>query len=194
MAEMLSKICGKCNIKKKFDEFNDCGSVLIGKQSYCTKCQAIDQKNRRRTKKGLITKIHSAQIISSRARGHTAPNYTLNEFREWIYSQNIFHILYNNWVNSDYDKMLIPSIDRIIDSKPYSFNNIKITTWRENDAKGRISKRKSVLQLDFNDDKIQEYSSLTEASLKTGIAKSSISHCCNDNRKEAGGYNWIFCK
>lgn len=89
-------------------------------------------KEFRKTKKGLSSKIHGAQRQSSKTRNHPMPTYNLEQFREWLFSQPNFEVLYSNWIESDYDRWTIPSVDRVKEELPYSLDNIELMTWREN--------------------------------------------------------------
>ena len=51
---------------------------------------------------------------------------------------------------------------------------------------------KKVAQYDMNNNLIEIYSSITEASRKTGITNTSISYCANGKRKNGCGYIWKF--
>lgn len=52
------------------------------------------------------------------------------------------------------------------------------------------SRKKEVIQLTRDNQLIQSYSSIAEASRKTGIHKSSIAKACRKERNLAGGYKW----
>ena len=52
--------------------------------------------------------------------------------------------------------------------------------------------KKSVKQYDLDGNFIAEYSSITEASKKTGANQKSIGMNCNKQRKTAGGFIWKF--
>lgn len=54
-----------------------------------------------------------------------------------------------------------------------------------------IRKPKKILQLKDNII-IDEFDSSVKASYKTGVNSSSISMCCNNKRKHAGGYQWKY--
>lgn len=92
------------------------------------------------TKRGTIIKIYNSQIASSKRRKHPLPAYSRDDFITWVLDQNIFHKLHAQWVESNYERMLAPSIDRLDDSKSYTFDNIRITTWKENNQKYACSK------------------------------------------------------
>ena len=62
-------------------------------------------------------------------------------------------------------------------------NNIKI-------AQELLKKR--VSQISIKGEMVANYKSITEASQKTGISRSLISHCCCGDCKTAGGYIWQY--
>ena len=85
-----------------------------------------------RTIKGLIVRIYLSQKGSSKERGHNPPTYSKEELHVWMTSQSNFKELYDNWIVSGHETDLRPSVDRLINSKGYSFDNIQLMTWREN--------------------------------------------------------------
>jgi len=60
------------------------------------------------------------------------PAFTLEEFRSWILNQPNYTDLYEDWVFSDFQKDLAPSVNRKIDTVGYILSNMEILTWREN--------------------------------------------------------------
>jgi len=160
-------------------------------------------KEIRRTKKGLVGAIYNNQQGSSRERGHTPPTYTVNELRTWFRNHPMANALYDAWRLSGYRQGLIPSVDRIDDSKGYSFDNIQLMTWAENKAKGyadtksgrmKHGKVKAVIQYDVDGEYVQTYHSLSEASRQTGVGHQCISGCCKGKGKTAGGFKWKYKK
>jgi hypothetical protein len=95
------------------------------------------------TRQHLSSKIYGAQRNRSKKRGHALPEYNLEQLREWLYDQPNFEQLFLEWTNSGHDTMLIPSIDRINDDIGYTFSNIQLMTWGENDAKEKAKQKKS---------------------------------------------------
>lgn len=154
----------------------------------------------RKTKEGLLAKSYSAQLDACRKRNHPAPNYSLDEFRSWVITQPIFDELYVAWVDSGYEKDLIPSTDRLDNSKSYSFDNLQIVTFKQNrenvyiDRKNGVVKTldKVVIQLTKAGEKVAEYFSLAEAQRATGIFSQNISLVANGQRKTSGGFIWKF--
>lgn len=72
----------------------------------------------------LIGKMYSSQKSSSVKRGHPMPDYTLEEFTEWVYKQPNFKKIFKDWKESGQKSLLAPSADRLDDSKPYTFETI----------------------------------------------------------------------
>ena len=89
-----------------------------------------------RKKDNFANSIYVVQIYSSKKRGHTPPEYTLQELEEWLYGQDLFKKLYIEWEESGHNTLLLPSVDRLDDDIGYSFENIRLTTWEENRYKG----------------------------------------------------------
>ena len=188
---MKEKKCTKCGDVKSVDKFCPSNQNKDGINSWCKSCANEHHKSYSKTKKGLIPKIYSGQLSNSRRRGHVNPSYTLNQLREWAFSQPIFHKLFNKWVESDYQKTTIPSFDRLDDYKPYSLDNIQITTWAENDKKGRADMKnginnkqsKSVVGTNKGTGEKIEFPSQNIAARTLCIHNQHISMCCNGKRK-----------
>lgn len=56
-------------------------------------------------------------------------------------------------------------------------------------------KQRTILQCNLeNDEVINEYKTMSEASRETGISVAGICFCCNGKYKHAGGYKWKYSK
>lgn len=130
-----------------------------------------------RSKKGLVSKIYGSQKQHSKSRHQNLPTYSKEELKEWLYSQPLFHVLYDNWKRLDFQKMYVPSVDRINSKISYTIANIQLMTWKENYEKG--SKEKSSGKNHYSL-KPKEYY-LTKA-----IARASFKKTCIIQ-------NWNFC-
>ena len=53
-------------------------------------------------------------------------------------------------------------------------------------------KKKQIIQLDNNGNKLNVFESIRYAEMKTGIDRASISRCCQNKQNTAGGFKWKF--
>ena len=156
-------------------------------------------KNASRTKLGLISNIFKTQKRTTIKRNDKygrnldMPNYTKQEFVDWVMSKDLFHKLYNNWVESNYSTNLRPSVDRINSKISYCFSNIQIMTWQDNNEKGRIEKFKPILQYTLNGKFIREYNSILEASIFLNIKYKKVQDMVYKNiQKSKLNYKFIY--
>ncbi len=159
------------------------------------------KKKYRLSKKGVVGDIYSGQKATSISRGHRPPEYTKKELSEWLFSQELFHVLYSEWVNSGYDRHVKPSVDRKYDDIHYCFNNIQLMTWKENNLKAHNdvmcgntakSNSKKVIQIILDGKFTTVHNSIAQASRYTGVSSSHICECCKGQRKSAGGFKWRY--
>ena len=195
-------ICTKCLKLKPIEDFNVRKASANGYSARCKICNREDNAKRYRTKKGLVSQIRATQVSTSKRRGHPIPTYTSKELYEELMGSTLFHELFDAWEQSDFDHNLVPSIDRLDDYKPYSFDNIRLTTWGENNSKAYKDRRngvnnkvsKRVQQTSLDGLTVKEFHSTRHASRETGIRHSCIVKVCLglDGRKVAGGYTWKY--
>jgi len=198
----MKKRCSQCKEFKLLSEFYKNSTTKDGLQNYCNKCHYESNGKYYRTKKGIISKMYDNQIRSSKNRCHPKPKYSRQELIKWTLNESLFHKLYDNWVKSNYDKYKKPSIDRKNDYKGYSFENIQLMTWKENedknhnDSKNGINTKqcKSVNQYDLNGKLIKKHYSMCQAAREVGILNGNISNVCSGIRKTAGGFKWAYAK
>lgn len=194
------KKCKRCNNNLQFECFRNANANKDGKKSYCKKCENEKAVIFKRTKKGLTARIYYHQKEHSKRRGMPPPEYSLNEFREWIFNIELFHSLYIDWVNSSFDRELVPSVDRLDDYDVYKFENMQVMKFSDNRLKGmndikRGNNRKnmrSILQFDRDNNLIKEHYSLNQAERETNVAVGNIYKCCNNIYSHAGGYIWKY--
>lgn len=201
MLEIMSgKICTKCGESKLESEFGVNSARINGLSNFCKKCTNTNRINYRRTKSGLIVKMYSAQLGSCRKRKHDPPSYSISEFKEWILGNKKFHKIYDEWVVSGYLKELIPSVDRSDNYLSYSFDNIKIGTWRQNIESAAVDRvsginnkgNRAVVQFNVDGSICNRFHSTMNAFRSTKIDKKSIHSVCSGKRNTAGGFLWRF--
>lgn len=106
-------------------------------------------KKYEKTKKGKLMRMY--RNMQSRVYGiqtqksHLYKNKHLldrSEFYEWALNSKEFHDMYETWKQSDYDRKLTPTVDRIDSSKGYTIDNMEWVTHSENSRRGAISQIK----------------------------------------------------
>ena len=152
-------------------------------------------------KNKLSTRIYFHQKNAQIMRGHETIPYNLVQFREWLFSRSNFNKLYEQWEESGYKKDLVPSCDRLDNSKGYSFDNIELITWKANKQRahadainGKLrtgNKYIPVIQLSKCGEYIRGFFSMSEASRVTKTNLGNLRMCVLGERNTAGGYKWI---
>jgi len=197
---MKSKRCCNCGETKPLGEFYKDKNMKDGVGYRCKKCTSKYMRNYCHSKRGLITQIYGSQIQTSKNRNHPLPEYTNHQLKEWLNSQPLFHKLFDEWIKSGFNQNLTPSCDRLNDYLPYSFDNIRLTTWSKNRSKGHRDRRnglnnknsKAVIGVHEDTKEVIEFYSMRSAERETGIPASNICACCLSKgyHKSAGGYKW----
>lgn len=196
--ETTLKKCYSCKSMKELLHFNKNKTKIDGYSTECKVCIREYDLKYRRSKTGLISQIYSHQKSKSKKRNHPSPTYTKQELKEWLFSQELFHKLFEEWELSNYDMNLTPSVDRKNDYIGYTINNIQIMTCKKNTIKGGIDRfnginrkpLKAVIQLTKDNKIVREFYSIAKAFRETNI--NQISAVCLGKRKTAGGFKWKF--
>lgn len=184
------KICTVCNQIKELGSFYKDKRKSDGLQMECKSCNSARTRAYFRTKAGLLTQIYGSQRSNSKPRGHQPPAYTKDKLQVWMLEQDIFHKLYKKWKKSGYKKMLSPSVDRLDDSKGYSFDNIQLLSWQQNKDKGYESREVPVIQFNAEGNEIRHFKSAAKAAKEVGCHSGDITKCCNGKASTAGASYW----
>lgn len=183
------KRCNKCGKEKNVSKFY---KKLTSYQPNCKKCQLKERIKFARTKEGVASILYTSHVKRSRRKQMTPPTYTKNELKEWLFSQKLFHKLYDNWKRLDYQTDYIPSIDRSNPHLPYTMSNIQLMSWIKNKKKGYFEKKYKVpvIQTTIDNFVVNEFESITDASIMTSIDRSDIGKCVSGKLFKAGGFKW----
>ena len=168
------------------------------------------QYDYKRTHKGWMTITYNQMVRRTNKRKMKPLSFTKEALWNWVISQKkLFNVLWDDWAESNYNTSLIPSINRLDDYKSYTFDNMELTTWEDNNKKGNKSLKtksmcginskingqkcsKPVIRLDMDGNIIDTFPSCAEASRHIGHGYSSIAKCCNKQQKTAYGYKWEY--
>ena len=129
-----------------------------------------------------------------------APNYSLSELEQWVRSQDTFFSLAKAWKESNFNKWLKPSCDRVDNNLPYTFANMQLMTTKENCDKycnevvnGTADKNlKAVHQFSVEGTFIAAYHSINEACRQTACSPGNLLRCCRGEYKTSKGYVWRY--
>lgn len=129
------------------------------------------------------------------------------EFEDWIIKnyREKFFVLFDNYINNNYDSNFKPSIDRIDFTKEYVFENMQLITWKENNEKGAKERsiigvshmtdvtKKAVIMSDGKGNDLKIFESLSDAARYFNTKNSgTICECCKGKRKTYKGYYWRY--
>lgn len=198
----MMKKCKQCGIAKHLDEFTVSLTSKDGYVSECKPCKVAYVREHYRSAAGRISYIYLAQKKSSKVRRHPLPAYTKKELMSWALDHGL-NLLMDEWKASNYLKDLAPSVDRYDPYKPYSFDNIRLVRWKDNNSKAYedrksckhiTSQNRKVRQKTLDGTLIAEYDSISNASRNTGITRNNINDVCRGKPhcKSAGGYLWEY--
>lgn len=197
-------ICKECHNDLPLDcfTFNKAVRSRGGIDYLCKECKRIKREKYYKSKEGVIQTIYDSQKLSSKRRNHIQPIYSKDELYEWLDSNPLFHTLYQEWVDSGYERDNKPSVDRINDFEPYTLENIRLCKFRENYRKSHLDRIngtstsglvcRAVIQLSLDGECIREYHSVTEAERQLNLSHQNIVKVCQGKRKSCGGYRWIY--
>ena len=140
--------------------------------------------------KGYMTKckiLHCGYKI----QGYLFVNLCKNNARKMI---TIHKLVCCHFLDNKNDYQVIMHLDNNKENNHIS--NLKFGTYQENIKSayddGLHSNMKSIIQYDKNDNIINDFKSITDASKKTNISITSIANCLKGLSKTSGGYIWKY--
>ena len=167
------KICIKCGLGKKSWEFSKHSGFSDGLRSTCKRCYNHEQKADPFL---FFRKIYATQKATSTKRKHPAPAYTLDDLIAWADAQPRLPAIWKAYQDAGQPLKLAPSIDRINSNLPYTFANMELVTWEENDRRGsadtklgaKITQHRAVAAYNKDGSLHKTYCSLHEAARDVG--------------------------
>lgn len=151
-----------------------------------------------RSLKGVLTTSYNAHRWRSKKYGWNKPDYTKEYLHKKFLTDKKYLKLHKEWVESGYNKLKKPSIDRIDNTKPYSIDNIQLMTWKENNDKGRKeyirTANTNVEMYNLDGAFLKKFDSVKEAVEETGLNSANLILCCQGKRNHCGGFSWKYGK
>lgn len=176
---------------------------LHRQRQYRLKNNNIVTKKYEKTLNGFVMRLY--RNMKSRINGiqkrkaHLYLNKEIvgkEEFYNWIKSNTKFLELFEKYKQSNFDRKLAPTVDRIDSKIGYVLSNMQILTHSENSAKGAKNRNnRSVKQFGIDSSYINTYKSVTDALLKNNLPKNghgNIISCLKNKTKTAYGYKWFY--
>ena len=130
-------------------------------------------------------------IPNSVKRGHKPPDFTEQELLDWVISKPNFGKLWSDYVASGYNRMKVPSLDRIDESVGYTFSNLELVTWEINANRAWNKRMKPVAAYTLKGKLINSYESTTLASQNLGVPLYDITNTIKGKQKYAHDYQFI---
>lgn len=176
-------ICKECNIFKLMHSIDNlCINCLYRFKGRNDKIFYLKRKyTQMRQRVSNIKKNHSTYYFGLKICSRK------DFFNKFINDKN-YNLLFDNWVKSEWEYNLIPSIDRINPEEGYTLDNIQFITMIENLTKDR--KRCPINVYDINDNFIRRFKSGAEAAKILSIQQSNIWKVLKGERRSAGNFKF----
>lgn len=155
------------------------------------------KKRYRRTSKGYLRNLYHGMNERNRNKGFGDLPFSLDDFVNKYIKHYDFVMLFEIYMNSDFDKNYAPSIDRINPNLGYFYENMQFITWKDNKEKGykegsRMRSR-SVNMFDYKTGELlMTFNSANEASHHMNLQQSNIVKNLKGIRNKVKNYNFEY--
>ena len=182
--------CTSCGKNKDESEFRK-NKNFKSRNGLSYQCKQCDLTSKR-TPEGHMEKIYHSLKYNNQQRKLGVVGFTKAEFFKWC-GDNRFDSLYQAWKRADWKQALAPSVDRKVDSKPYAFDNMVLTTWGANHSDNSTAMSRAVEQLEKGK-VVKVFGSIREAgrSFSAKSTGSGIMYALGDEKRSAYGFQWRY--
>lgn len=150
----------------------------------------------RKTIKGFTTYLYYNMKVRNIRRFGVALPFTSGQFRVWLITRPEFNPLWTNWVQSGRRRDLTPSVDRIDCMQPYTFDNMQLMRFQDNNRKTTIEnplyKNKAVLVFDWSGELLGRFPSTKDCGNTLRLRKESIARCARRERRTYRGLTFVY--
>lgn len=194
------KHCNKCHLLLSLDEFHKNNRCVDGRATLCKDCVRRSQEAYYQTPNGFLIKMYTGLSSKSKDRNHPPPNFDKLEFMLWAKEEG-FDSLFQVWLSLGQPREITPSVDRLNSTFPYTINNIRLVTWRENNEAAyterkscaRVTRQcKTVNQYALDGAFIKEYLSIANAARENSFCRTNINTCALGKAASAHGFVWKY--
>lgn len=178
-------LCTYCVTYKPKEAYLTCN--LRKKHYKCMECEHAYRVSKVGDINRLIDNIYNHQSESGTVL------YTWDQLSDWLMKKTNFMEVYKYWKTFEFEKMYTPAVLRIDASKPYSLDNLRVTT-SKNARKSIVQKReRRVIQLDDNGKELATYPNARVAAQILNLKNySRIHEACKRTKGRSAGYFWKY--
>lgn len=158
----------------------------------------------RKSKENILRRLYTSQKESSKTRNHPQPNYSVEELIDRFIDDEEFNLIFTKFLKRGCVRNEKPSLDWLDDFKPYTLDNLRVTTIRGNELKAFNHRKlgigtqgkccKKVAQIDKEGKILNIFPSLSEAARQLGLCRQNINKVCKNERKSAGNFIFKYIK
>lgn len=150
----------------------------------------------------FFKRLYHALSARSKQRNHALPDFSYDEFVEWLENQPNLTKLWYEYQKSNHNRMLAPSVDRKNNDFGYYFDNMTLGTWQENRDNASdhhtnglinintVSSSKPVKQMTMKGELVMIHPSAASAGRQLSKNPTGIRNACTGAKKSAYGYLW----
>lgn len=178
-------LCTYCVKYKPKEDYLDCN--LSHKHYICGECEREHRKKKLGNINRLIDNVYGHQKASDKIL------YTWDQLCDWLHKETNFVALYQDWKVYSFEKEYTPTVIRIDASKPFSLDNLRVTTAAHAREYCTHKRERKVIQMDDDGKEIANFSNARVAAQFLNYkCYSNIHEACKGTKKRVAGYRWKY--